>query len=160
MKPRSVLITGASAVVTASLMMTASAASTAEQEPRHDDNVLNFDLQFQDSVVDVGAAGFTVGDPIVLNDTVLNRHGRAVGVQGGTCTITALLAQGHFRTYCTGSIQLPGGQLAFQGLVTDAPVKNLAVTGGTGRYAGAAGTAVVTELGHDEAGTLTVRLAH
>ena len=35
--------------------------------------------------------------------------------------------------YCTG---MPGGQLTFQGLTTTAPTKQLAITGGTGRYQG------------------------
>lgn len=35
----------------------------------------------------------------------------------------------------------------------------MAVVGGTGRFRSAAGELTVLELGHDEAGTLTVRLA-
>ena len=36
----------------------------------------------------------------------------------------------------------------------------MAVVGGTGRYRTAAGELTVVELGHDEAGTLTIHLQH
>ena len=55
------------------------------------------------------------------------------------------------------SASLPGGQIAFQGLTTAAPTKELAVTGGTGRYQSAGGEATLVEPG-DGTGTLTVRL--
>ena len=48
-------------------------------------------------------------------------------------SITTALADG-FQLHCAGTVSLPGGQLAFQGLVTDAPEKRMAVVGGTGRY--------------------------
>jgi hypothetical protein len=54
-------------------------------------------------------------------------------------------------------MRLPGGQLTFQGLTTTAPTKQLAITGGTGRYHGVDGEATLVELG-DGTGTLTVRL--
>jgi hypothetical protein len=52
---------------------------------------------------------------------------------------------------------LADGQLAFQGLTTTAPTKQLAITGGTGRYQGAGGEATLVEFG-DDTGTLTIRL--
>jgi len=57
-----------------------------------------------------------------------------------------------------GTVSLAAGQIAFQGLVTDAPEKRMAVVGGTGRYREAAGELTVLELGENEAGTLTIRL--
>jgi len=59
--------------------------------------------------------------------------------------------------HCTATIRLPGGQLTFQGLTTTAPTKEVAITGGTGRYQGAAGEATLVEFG-DDTGTLTIRL--
>jgi hypothetical protein len=93
---------------------------------------------------------------LVFQDRILD-HGRQVGVEGGTCTITALLDGGHFQTNCVGTVSLAAGQIAFQGLVTDAPDKHMAVVGGTGRYRDAGGELTVLELGND-VGTLTVRL--
>jgi len=121
--------------------------------------VLRYDIAFrpfQENVVDVGTPGPGIGDMLVFQDRILDR-GRQVGVQGGACTITALLAGGHFQTHCVGTVSLPAGQIAFQGLVTDAPDKHLAVVGGTGRYRDAGGELTVLELGNDVE-TLTVKL--
>ena len=138
-------------------------AATADPGPaasaRPAGSVLRYDVVFRpqvDNYVDVGTPGPGVGDQLVFQDRILAR-GRDVGVQGGSCTITALLADG-FQISCVGTVALPGGTIAFQGLATDAPEKRLAVVGGTGRYRGASGELTVLELGHDEAGTLTVRL--
>ncbi|HST63938.1 MAG TPA: hypothetical protein VLM05_02010 [Mycobacteriales bacterium] len=122
--------------------------------------VLRYDIVFRpqsENYVDIGSPGPGVGDLLVFQDRILDRTGRQVGVEGGTCTITAILADG-FQTHCVGTVSLPGGQIAFQGLVTDKPEKRMAVVGGTGRYRDAGGELTVLELGHDEAGTLTVRL--
>jgi len=153
-------VVGGTALV-ASLSASAAPAPAAAPAAAAAGPVLRYDIVFRPQVenyVDVGTPGPGVGDLLVFQDRILDRHGRQVGVQGGTCTITALLADG-FQTHCVGTVSLPGGQIAFQGLVTDAPEKRMAVVGGTGRYRSAAGELTVLELGHDEAGTLTVRLA-
>ena len=124
--------------------------------------VLRYDISFRpqaDNYVDLGAPGFSIGDQLVFSDRILDRAGRQVGVEGGVCSITAVLAAG-FQVHCAGTVSLPGGQIAFQGLVTDTPEKRMAVVGGTGRYRTAAGELTVLELGENEAGTLTIRLAH
>ena len=142
--------------------VSASAAPTATTAPPTAGAkgiVLRYDIDFrplQENFVDVGTPGPGVGDMLVFQDRILD-HGRQVGVQGGSCTITALLAGGHFQTHCVGTVSLPGGQIAFQGLVTDAPDKHTAVVGGTGRYRDAGGELTVLELGND-VGTLTVEL--
>jgi hypothetical protein len=139
--------------------VSASAAPTAATAAGGKGTVLRYDIAFRplpENVVDVGAPGFGIGDMLVFQDRILD-HGRQVGVQGGACTITALLAGGHFQTHCVGTVSLPAGQIAFQGLVTDAPDKHLAVVGGTGRYRDAGGELTVLELGND-VGTLTVKL--
>ncbi|HEY6746237.1 MAG TPA: dirigent protein [Mycobacteriales bacterium] len=142
--------------------VTASAAPTAPAPgpAARPDTVLHYDISFRpqsENYVDIGTPGPGIGDLLVFQDRILDRSGRQVGVEGGTCTITTLLADG-FQTHCAGTVLLPGGSIAFQGLVTDAPEKRMAVVGGTGRYRNAAGELTVLELGHDEAGTLTVRL--
>jgi hypothetical protein len=85
---------------------------------------------------------------------LLLQRGRQVGDEGGTCPIVDV-AQGLI--HCTGTIRLAGGQLTFQGLTTTAPTKEIAITGGTGRYQGAGGQATLVEAG-DGTGSLTVRL--
>jgi hypothetical protein len=138
----------------------AAAVAGSVQGARGADTVLRFDIVFrpqEENFVDIGSPGPGVGDLLVFQDRIL-RSGRQVGVEGGSCTITAILTDG-FQTHCVGTVSLPGGTIAFQGLVTDKPEKRMAVVGGTGRYRTAAGELTVLELGHDEDGTLTVRLA-
>ncbi|HEY5882559.1 MAG TPA: hypothetical protein VIU11_26860 [Nakamurella sp.] len=74
-----------------------------------------------------------MGDLVVFRDDLLDRTGAAVGIQGGTYTITALLPDG-LQTHCVGSASLSDGQISYQVLATDAPVKPLAMIGGTGKY--------------------------
>jgi hypothetical protein len=59
--------------------------------------------------------------------------------------------------HCTGTIRLADGQITFQGLTTTASTKQVAITGGTGRYQGVGGEATLVE-NPDQTGTLTVRL--
>jgi hypothetical protein len=141
--------------VSASAVPTATATTATAAE----NTVLRYDIAFRpfpENFVDVGTPGPGIGDMLVFQDRILD-HGRQVGIEGGTCTITALLPGAHFQTHCVGTVSLAAGQIAFQGLVTDAPDKRMAVVGGTGRYRDAGGELTVLELGND-VGTLTVRL--
>jgi hypothetical protein len=150
----------ATAVATSLTATAAPAPAPAAANPRSD-IVLRYDVRFRplmDNFVDLAAPGFSIGDQLVFQDRVLDRSGGQVGVQGGTCSITAVLPDG-FQVHCVGTVSLPDGQIAFQGLVTNAPEKRMAVVGGTGRYRTAAGELTVLELGENEAGTLTIRLA-
>jgi hypothetical protein len=161
---RSTWVVGAGAVaVLVGGAVSASAAPTAAgSASAGKDTVLRYDISFRpqdQNFVDLGTPGPGIGDQLVFQDRILD-HGRQVGVEGGACTITALLPGDHFQTHCVGTVSLPGGQIAFQGLVSDAPSKPMAVVGGTGRFRTAAGTLTVLELGENEAGTLTIRLAH
>ena len=135
------------------LLTPVSATPTHDRQPTLEFGV-NF-RPFQDNYVDIGGPGFTVGDLLVFQDELLDRKGVAVGIQGGTCTITAFLPDG-VQTHCVGTASLSDGQISFQGLATDAPVKPLAVTGGTGKYQAAAGEVILTEHG-DGTGTLSIR---
>lgn len=132
----------------------AGAAPTAKPaEPKA--KTLRFDVRFSPfHLVDADGDGATsLGDYTVFHDILL-RDGQQVGDEGGTCPIVDI-QQGLI--HCTGTIRLPGGQLTFQGLTTTAPTKLMAITGGTGRYQGAAGEATLVEFG-DDTGTLTIRL--
>lgn len=148
------------AVVVVGGAVSASAAPTAASgSAPAKGSVLRYEIAFRpfgENYVDVGTPGPGIGDMLVFQDRILD-HGRQVGVQGGTCTVTALLEEGHFQTHCVGTVSLAAGEIAFQGLVTDAPEKHMAVVGGTGRYRDAGGDLTVLEHG-DDTGTLTVRL--
>ncbi|MET0418310.1 MAG: hypothetical protein ABW022_20040 [Actinoplanes sp.] len=82
-----------------------------------------------------------------------------MGHDDGTCTVTEFVPSDAdpIKLNCQVTFELPDGQIATQGAPTNNPVKKLAVTGGTGRYVGAAGEAVLTEFG-DETGTAVISL--
>jgi allene oxide cyclase len=149
-----VTVTIAAGAIAVGLVLPASATSAPDRGYTLEFGV-NF-RPFQDNYVDIGETGFTVGDLLVFQDDLLDGAGNAAGIQGGTCTITAFLPGG-LQTHCVGTASLSDGQISFQGLATDAPVKPLAVTGGTGKYDAATGEVTLTEHG-DGTGTLSFRL--
>ena len=79
-----------------------------------------------------------------------------MGEQAGFCKITALTSEG-FDVECVQTVSLPGGQITAQGLTTNAPVKRIAVTGGTGSFIGAEGVVTLEEFGNGR-GSLTIRI--
>ncbi|WP_315097701.1 allene oxide cyclase barrel-like domain-containing protein [uncultured Cellulomonas sp.] len=164
------------AVVAVLGIVTLSAASPAtdpveKSHPRA--RVLAFDVQFTGFfLLDFSADGVrevtsitdpqlspSRGDQIVFEDVLL-RDGVQVGAGGGACTVTAVVpADPPIALSCQVSYQLADGQVVAQGRASNAPVKTLAVVGGTGRYVGASGELVLTELGNAEnTGTLRITL--
>jgi hypothetical protein len=99
------------------------------------------------------------GDQTMFRDELL-RNGRTVGHDSGSCTVTefAPADADPIKLACQVTFELPDGQLTTQGATTNNPVKHLAITGGTGRYVGAAGETVLTEL-PDGTGTVVFTLA-
>jgi hypothetical protein len=98
------------------------------------------------------------GDQTIFRDRLL-RHGEPVGFSGGACTVTGIeLADADpIKVNCVASYELPEGQITTQGLTTNNPIKRLPITGGTGRYSGAAGEGTFTENG-DGTGSVVFRL--
>jgi hypothetical protein len=150
----------------------ASAQSAPDLADRHSHgSTLSFDVAFSPfflidfskdgvrSVDDIRQSDPSKGDVSVFQDKLL-RSGKAVGRQAGTCTITALdpAAEAPLQLSCTVTFEVPGGTIASQGLATNAAVKHLAITGGTGRYVGAQGEATLTEFG-DDTGSVVFHLA-
>jgi hypothetical protein len=90
------------------------------------------------------------GDEILVNDQLTVTHKRKsgypiIGYDSGTCTFTRILSPGEGLADCVATAVLKGGSLTAQGVVeissTGAPQpSDLAITGGTGAYAGARGT--------------------
>jgi hypothetical protein len=89
-----------------------------------------------------GAPDDSPGDTIVLHAPLLGAHGARVGVIDATFVTTA---RGRDATHdgseqLTGTLRLPGGQIAVLGSVgAYAATTHVAIIGGTGRYAGARG---------------------
>ncbi|GIF23966.1 hypothetical protein BJ973_004580 [Actinoplanes tereljensis] len=98
------------------------------------------------------------GDQTVFRDELL-RNGQVVGHDDGSCTVTDIVPTDPdpLKLACQVTFSLPEGQITTQGAATNNPVKRLAITGGTGRYTGAYGEAVLTESG-DETGSLLLNL--
>ena len=94
------------------------------------------------------------GDQIVFHD-LLFRDGHQVGQDGGSCTVVnndPLLAS------CTGTIQLPNGQITFAWLNSPPPRKQLAITGGTGHFRTARGQGTLVEFATGPTGSMTLQL--
>ena len=149
----------------------AQSASGATDQTASRLSTLTFDVQFsQFFVIDFSADGVrslsdisqsdpSIGDVSVFQDELL-KAGKVVGKDGGTCTITKvdLTATPPLDIACQVTFELPGGTVATQGLATNAPEKHLVITGGTGRYLGATGEAVLTEF-ENNTGTVVFHFA-
>ena len=96
-------------------------------------------------------SSFAQGDEIIVNDqlTLPKLVGKGfpiIGHDSGVCTLTRLPERDARQTYasCVVTAVVRGGSLTVQGILSfhgQQPLPaTLAVTGGTGRYAGAAGT--------------------
>jgi hypothetical protein len=96
-------------------------------------------------------SSFAQGDELIINDqlTLPELAGKGfpiIGHDSGVCTLTRLPERDARQTYasCVVTAVVRGGSLTVQGILSfhgQQPLPaTLAVTGGTGRYAGAAGT--------------------
>jgi hypothetical protein len=94
---------------------------------------------------------FAQGDELIINDQLTSTHRTSggypiVGYDAGVCTLTRIPEKNARQTLadCTVTAVVKGGSLTVQGVVrfkSQQPEPAvLAVTGGTGRFAGAAGT--------------------
>jgi hypothetical protein len=92
-------------------------------------------------LVDNAPAGDSPGDVLVFTEQLFDLHGKRIGSDAASCVrlfdATSL---------CTGVYKLPGGQVMVQ-LLQPGPTGTYdqAVTGGTGRFAGARGTVTVAQ---------------
>ena len=153
MRPRFLIlaVVGATLVVIATVAVTGAGGVTASAGER----TLTFVLKASgDHKVDNPPKGFSSGDLFVGGDTVYDATGKQrVGRGVGFC----LLADAkRFRGQCTDTLVLADGQITLQGAASFAGKQSeRAITGGTGAYAGARGTATVLETGaHSSLGTL------
>ncbi|MCZ2860147.1 allene oxide cyclase barrel-like domain-containing protein [Blastococcus sp. VKM Ac-2987] len=111
--------------------------------------------------LDLGEPGPSAGDTQVFLDDV-QRNGRTVGSSAGSCTIVTL-SESRLVGACTATVTLPEGSLTVQGAFDEDPAVGptsfvWAVTGGTGRYTGAAGEVTGTLRPGTDTIDLEVRL--
>jgi hypothetical protein len=81
---------------------------------------------------------------------------KRVGDQLGSCVIAALTP--HLMANCSVVIRLPGGNLTGQSIAIQGPEpREIALTGGTGRYRNAGGEGTLVEFGNGT-GRLTLQV--
>lgn len=85
----------------------------------------------------------TPGDMAVQQAVVRNQAGERVGENFATFTTVGDPGT----ELATGTLQLQGGTLAFQGMIGEEDEDELAILGGTGEYAGARGILRVSQEG-------------
>jgi hypothetical protein len=89
-----------------------------------------------DTVTDTGAKGDSLGDILTFTNEVYDKdNAKKVGVDNGWCMRTAVGKAWE----CFWTLILEDGQITVEGPFYDAGDSVLAVTGGTGAYAGARG---------------------
>jgi hypothetical protein len=107
--------------------------------------------EIQSEFLDLGTPGPSLGDELVFSER-LSIRGRDVGESGVVCTVTHTVPPYDVLTFqCVGTLSLRQGQITLQGLIEvqgeDDPGPFLvAITGGTGKFRGAGGEAVVREV--------------
>ncbi len=138
---RPTLLIGTVLVAGAASALTVLPAAAADQ-PLHLTTVAVPD---RNTDLDLGQPGPSAGDTQVFLDDV-QRDGRTVGTSAGSCTLTTI-SDTRLAGACTATLILSEGSLTTQGAFDEDPATGpagytWAVTGGTGRYAEAAGEVV------------------
>jgi hypothetical protein len=104
--------------------------------------------EIQSEFLDLGSPGPSLGDELVFSER-LSKNGREVGESGVVCTVTHTVPPYDVLTFqCIGTLSLRKGQITLQGLIEvqgedDPGPFVVAITGGTGKFRGASGEAVV-----------------
>jgi hypothetical protein len=140
---------------------TSAAAAPATTTSRNEDGskTLTFEVQFSpfqlvhSSATPDPNTGFAPGDQLIFHD-VLFAKGKRVGDEGGFCVI---VDAGEGLANCVSTIRLAGGTITAQFLNSQPPLKQLAVTGGSGTYRRVGGDGTLLEHG-DGTGTETLHL--
>jgi hypothetical protein len=103
---------------------------------RADETITVIEHATTDTTVDLGAKGDSVGDTLVwANDVYDAQDANKVGTDQGSCVRTAVGKSWE----CNWTVFLPDGQISVEGPYYDTSDSTLAIVGGTGKYAGAAG---------------------
>lgn len=142
----------AGTVAVAGILASGAGNSRAADDPGPVGETLTFgSVAVQSIRLNVGPQVASVGDRLIFSHTLTSAE-KTTGLSGVECALTSVTTskpQGKqkpvtsARSHCIATIVLTDGQIAAQGLtdlVEPAGNFELAVTGGTGRYTGAAGT--------------------
>jgi hypothetical protein len=161
---RRVVLTGAAAALVLALagVVAISAASQAAEPSTHKAKTLTFEVVFSpfapiaaNNVRDPNSP-FALGDEIVFHDQLF-ADGKRVGDDLGSCVIVSITAQ-ELAANCSLVIRLPGGNLTGQFVAIAGPApREIALTGGTGRYRTAGGEGTLAEFGNGR-GRMTLQV--
>jgi hypothetical protein len=100
-------------------------------------------LTTEETFVDVGDEGESVGDEFIFSDKLL-KDGAQVGHNAVVCTIVSLERE---EAQCVGTFWFDGGQITAQVLVSFAEgPPAVPITGGSGKYKGAEGEIHIREV--------------
>ena len=139
-----------------------SAASQAAEPTTHKAKTLTFDVVFSpfspiaaNNVRDPNS-DFALGDELVFHDQLFAK-GKQVGDDVGSCVIASITSQ-ELAANCSLVIRLPDGNLTGQFIAIAGPApREIALTGGTGRYRSAGGEGTLVEFG-DGKGRMTLQV--
>jgi hypothetical protein len=113
--------------------------------------------QTNEQFIDVGNRGLSVGDHNVIRSDILNPSGKIVGRMDADCIVTGTGAK--LGGLCHGAMTLPGGQLIAEfAWGRFGSTRLQAILGGTGKYEGAHGQAIVDSRGSDSREAFVVEL--
>jgi allene oxide cyclase-like protein len=145
------LVMAAAAVIAVALAPVAAAASTSSPTTaRHPMIIHVVEHAITDTVQMFHPPKNSVGDVLGFHNPVFNASDtRQIATDNGYCIRT--VATGNTEWECTWTTLLPGGHLTVEGPFLDNGTNTtLAITGGTGRFAGAEGSMLLHATGHPD----------
>jgi hypothetical protein len=139
------LVVGAVSPALGSSSQGAASTSSGHADKQQTIRVLAVFTEF-DPNIDLGAAGFSLGDEVVFSGNLL-RNGEQVGRVGVVCTFVSTANADRVEAQCPATATLPGGQITVQGVIVNRSLNfTLPITGGSGRYQGAGGQLVSRDV--------------
>ena len=115
----------------------AAAAALASMPALAAEQIVVVERPVGETTVDLGAKGDSVGDLLVFANKVYDAANKTqLGTDNGYCVRTVVGKSWE----CFWTLTLKGGQITVDGPFMDSGDSLLAVTGGTGKYAGARGS--------------------
>jgi hypothetical protein len=139
------LVVGAVSPAVGSSSQGSASTASGHTDKRQTIRVLAVFTEF-DASIDVGAAGFSLGDEVVFSGNLL-RNGEQVGRVGVVCTFVSTANADRVEAQCPTTSVLPGGQITTQGTIVNRSLNfTLPITGGSGQFQGAGGQVVSRDL--------------
>jgi allene oxide cyclase len=117
--------------------MLAAAAALASMPALAAEQIVVVERPVGETTVDLGAKGDSVGDLLVFANKIYDAANKTqLGTDNGYCVRTVVGKSWE----CFWTLTLKAGQITVEGPFMDSGDSLLAVTGGTGKYAGARGS--------------------